>query len=188
METRQQTDIEEKIISRRRAFDGLILHIDHAEVLLPDGRKAMREIACHIGASAVLPLDAEGNVTLVRQFRTPVGRALLEIPAGKLDDPGENRLECARRELREETGLAAEEWIHLTDMASTPGFSSEIISLYLARGLSQGDTHPDEDEFLNIVKLPYSEALAMAESGRLTDSKTLCAILLARPYIEGGAT
>ena len=179
-------DIDERIESRKRVFDGLILHIDHAEVTLPNGSRAMREIANHIGASAVLPVDADGNIALVRQYRTPVGRSLLEIPAGKLDSADEDRLLAAKRELKEETGLEAERWVHLGDIATTPGFSSEIISLYLAAELSQGDTCPDDDEFLNVVKLPYAEAALMAERGEICDAKTICALLMAKAYLRGG--
>ena len=180
-------DIEEKIIRRERVFDGLILHIDHADAILPNGRIAKREIANHIGASAVLPVDAQGMVTLVRQYRAPVGRVLLEIPAGKLDAPDEDRLEAAKRELAEETGLCANSWVHLGDIATTPGFSSEIISLYLARDLTQGDTHPDEDEFLRCVRLPYAEAYENAMRGAYADVKTICALLMSRQYLEGAS-
>ena len=179
-------DLEERFTRRERVFDGYILHIDHAEVTLPNGQKAMREIANHIGASAVLPVDDNGMVTLVRQYRAPVEKVLLEIPAGKLDAPGEDRLAAAQRELQEETGLTAQNWIHLTDIATTPGFSSEIISLYLARQLSKGETHPDEDEFLSIVTLPFADAVSMALSGEITDAKTICALLMAGQDVNGG--
>ena len=137
--------ILEKNLTRERVFDGIILHIDHVTNELPNGKQAKREIAVHVGASAVLPIDAQGNVYLVRQFRAPIEQILLEIPAGKLDSVDEDRLLAAKRELKEETGLEAENWLHLTDTFTTPGFSNERISLYLARELHQGETCPDED-------------------------------------------
>ena len=134
-------DILEKLSDRRRVFDGAIIHVDHMTALLPNGKTALREVAVHMGASAVVPVDEEGNVYLVRQFRAPLEKVTLEIPAGKLDHPGENRLEAAQRELREETGFSADSWKKLTDLATTPGFCSEVISIYLAQNLHSGKTH-----------------------------------------------
>ena len=178
-------NIMEKTVESRRVFDGLILHIDHATNVLPNGKTAAREIARHVGASAVVPVDESGNVWLVKQFRAPIDRVLLEIPAGKLDSKGEDRLLAAKRELREETGLTAESWIHLGDIFTTPGFSDEKISLYLARELSAGESHPDEDEFLNLVKLPLAELVAMIGRGEVSDAKTICAVLMADKIING---
>ena len=172
-------DIVETPVSRERIFDGVIIHVDHAQYRLPNGKPALREIAVHPGASAVVVVDAAGMVTLVRQFRAPLNRVTLEIPAGKLDGPDEDRLDAARRELSEETGLLAARWTHLTDMATTPGFCSEVISIYLAEDLSQGETHPDEDEFLNIVRLPLAEACERVMKGEIQDSKTVCGLLMA---------
>ena len=175
--------IMEKNLSRERVFDGIILHIDHVTNQLPNGKAAKREIAVHVGASAVLPIDAEGNIYLVRQFRAPIDQILLEIPAGKLDSVDEDRLLAAKRELKEETGLEAENWLHLTDTFTTPGFSNERISLYLARKLHQSEACPDEDEFLNLVKLPFQEALAMVLRGEIRDAKTQIAISMASHLI-----
>ncbi len=175
--------IMEKNLSRERVFDGIILHIDHVTNQLPNGKAAKREIAVHVGASAVLPIDGEGNIYLVRQFRAPIDQILLEIPAGKLDSVDEDRLLAAKRELKEETGLEAENWLHLTDTFTTPGFSNERISLYLARELRQSDACPDEDEFLNLVKLPFKEALDMVLRGEIRDAKTQIAISMASHLI-----
>ena len=175
--------IMEKNLSRERVFDGIILHIDHVTNQLPNGKAAKREIAVHVGASAVLPIDAEGNIYLVRQFRAPIDQILLEIPAGKLDSVDEDRLLAAKRELKEETGLEADDWLHLTDTFTTPGFSNERISLYLARKLHQSEACPDEDEFLNLVKLPFHEALAMVLRGEIRDAKTQIAISMASHLI-----
>ncbi|MBR1820284.1 MAG: NUDIX hydrolase [Clostridia bacterium] len=178
-------NIIETTVDSKRVFDGLILHIDHITNRLPNGKLAAREIARHVGASAVVPVDAEGNVWLVKQFRAPIDQVLLEIPAGKLDYKGEDRLKAAKRELQEETGLTAASWTHLSDIVTTPGFSDEKISLYLARDLSAGQSHPDEDEFLNVVRVPLAELVAMIMRGEVTDSKTICAVLLAEKAING---
>lgn len=176
-------DITEILSGRKRVFDGAIIHVDHMTTLLPNGKTALREVAVHVGASAIVPVDADGNVYLVRQYRAPLERVTLEIPAGKLDGVGEDRQIAAVRELREETGFSAEKWDKLTDMATTPGFCSEVITIYLARGLKSGQTDFDDDEFLNLVKLPLKEAVAMAVSGAICDSKTICGLLLAERFI-----
>ena len=175
--------IMEKNLSRERVFDGIILHIDHVTNELPNGKHAKREIAMHVGASAVLPVDAEGNVYLVRQFRAPIDQVLLEIPAGKLDSLDEDRLLAAKRELKEETGLDAADWVHLTDTFTTPGFSNERISLFLARDLKFGESRPDEDEFLNVVKMPFEEAFSMVMRGEIRDAKTQIALCIAKNLI-----
>lgn len=160
-------------------FPGKIIRLEHWNVRLPNGSVALREVACHPGASAVVALDEEGNIILVRQHRIAVGRLTLEIPAGKLDSRDEDRLLAAQRELAEETGFTAGSWTKLTDLLTTPGFCSEKISLYLAQELSAGDMHPDDDEFLNVVKLPLSEVKAMIMRGEIGDSKTIAGILMA---------
>jgi len=179
MKTFDDSRIMEQNVSSERVFDGIILNVDHLTNSLPNGKLAKREVIRHIGAAAVLPVDDEGNVYLVRQFRAPVGRVLMEIPAGKLDYKGEDRLEAAKRELREETGLIAESWTHLNDMLSTVGFCDECISLFLARNLSAGDCDPDEDEFVNVIRMPLSEAVEMAMNNEICDAKTVCALLMA---------
>lgn len=179
MRTFDDSRIMEQNVSSERVFDGIILHIEHLTNRLPNGKLAKREVARHIGAAAVLPVDDDGNVYLVRQFRSPVDRVLLEIPAGKLDYKGEDRLEAAQRELREETGYTAENWTHLNDLLSTVGFCDECISIFMARGLSAGDCDPDEDEFVNVVKMPLTEAIDMVMNNEIQDSKTISALLMA---------
>jgi ADP-ribose pyrophosphatase len=126
-------DIIEILSDRKRVFDGKIIHVDHMTATLPNGKTALREVALHVGASAIVPVDEEGHVFLVRQYRAPLERVTLEIPAGKLDFAGEDRLEAARRKLREETGFSAKNWRKLTDLATTPGFCSEVISIISRR-------------------------------------------------------
>lgn len=171
--------IEERILHEERVYEGKLVKVNRLDVTLPDGKSAVREAIRHPGASAIVPVDENGYVTLVRQYRAPIASVLLEIPAGKLDYKGEDRLEAAKRELREETGLTAENWVHLTDIVTAPGFCDELISIYLATGLSAGEDEPDEDEFLNIVKMPLAELIGMAKRGEITDSKTLVGLLLA---------
>lgn len=160
-------------------FDGKIIRLEHWTVKLPNGSLALREVACHPGASAVAALDAEENIILVRQYRAPVGRLTLEIPAGKFDHPGEDPLLCAQRELSEETGLLADSWRKLTVLETTPGFCTERIHIYLATGLTQGETHPDEDEFVATTRMPLKEAVSKVMDGTLRDGKTALAIMMA---------
>ena len=174
-----ERQIEERILREERVYEGKLVKVNRLDVILPDGKEAAREAVRHPGASAIVPVDAEGNVTLVRQYRAPIAQVLLEIPAGKLDYKGEDRLEAAKRELREETGLTAENWTHLTDIVTAPGFCDELISIYLATGLAAGEDEPDEDEFLNVVKMPLAGLMEMAKRGEITDSKTLTGLLLA---------
>ena len=160
-------------------FDGKIIRLEHWTVKLPNGNLALREVACHPGAAAVVALDAEENIILVQQYRAPIGRLTLEIPAGKFDHAGEDPLECAKRELSEETGLIAESWRKLTVLETTPGFCNERIHIYLATGLKQGETHPDEDEFVATTRMPLREAVARVMDGTFRDGKTALAIMMA---------
>lgn len=160
-------------------FDGKIIRLEHWTVKLPNGNLALREVACHPGASAVAALDGDGNIILVRQYRAPIGRLTLEIPAGKFDHPGEDPLLCAQRELSEETGLMADSWRKLTVLETTPGFCNERIHIFLATGLRQGETHPDEDEFVATLRMPLTEAVSKVMDGTLRDGKTALAIMMA---------
>ncbi len=160
-------------------FDGKIIRLEHWTVKLPNGKTALREVACHPGASAVAALDDENNIILVQQYRAPIGRLTLEIPAGKFDKPGEDPLLCAQRELSEETGLLADSWRKLTVLETTPGFCNERIHIYLATGLKQGETHPDEDEFVATTRMPLTEAVARVMDGTFRDGKTALAIMMA---------
>lgn len=168
---------------RETLYDGSILHVEKWQVTCPNGHSAPREIVVHRGAAAVVPLFEDGTTLLVRQHRVSVDRVTLEIPAGKLDHAGEDPLDCAVRELEEETGLRAARMTPLTSVLTTPGFCTEQIGIYLAEGLSQGETHPDEDEFLELVRLPLEEAVERVMRGDIRDGKTICGLLMAREVI-----
>ena len=172
-------DLRENILSGEEVFHGKIINVEHWQVSLPDGKTALREIVKHNGAAAIVPVDENGYVTLVRQHRVAIDRFTWEIPAGKLDSPTEDPFLAAQRELEEETGLRAENWQLLTRIDTTPGFCTERIALYLATGLSQHETHPDADEFLHLTKMPLSEAAAPCMKGELRDSKTIIGLLMA---------
>lgn len=176
-------ELTEKQLASEQIYDGKIVKLYRDRVELPNGKEALREVVRHPGGVIILPIDSEGNVWMVRQFRYPCGRAVLEIPAGKLEY-GEEPFAAARRELSEEIGAEAGRWEELGKLLPTPGFCDEVHHLYLARDLTFGETHPDEDEFLEQVKLPFAEAYAMASDGRLQDSKTVVALLRARVRME----
>jgi len=177
--------LRETKLSSEQIFSGRIMNVQRWTVSLPDGSTSYREIVVHKGAAAVVPVDDEGNVYLVRQFRSPFEACMTEIPAGKLDYVGEDRLEAAKRELREETGFTAGKWVHLTDMATTPGFTNELIGIYLATCLTSGETDLDDDEFLNLIKMPLKDAIAMVYSGEINDSKTIAGLLMAETKLNG---
>ena len=168
----------EKKISTENVFDGVLLHVKKDTVELPNGHTATREWIKHQGASAVIPLLPDGNIILVKQYRYPIEKVTLEIPAGKLDKEGEDPLICAERELSEETGYTAGRIWKLTTIATTVGFSNEWIHIYAAEDLKPGKQHPDEDEFINYLKVPLKEAVQMIDDGKIFDSKSIIAILL----------
>ena len=155
-----------------------MLHVKRDTVTLPNGKEATREWIKHPGASSVIPILPDGRVILVRQYRYPIGEVTLEVPAGKLDAPDEDPLVCAERELSEETGYTAARITTLTTIAATVGCSNEKIHLYAAEGLTAGKQHTDEDEFINVVRVPLEEAVAMAQDGRIVDAKSVISILM----------
>lgn len=167
----------EKKISSENVFDGVLLHVKKDEVELPNGHRATREWIKHQGASSVIPILPDNQIILVRQYRYPIGQVTLEVPAGKLDSPDEDPLVCAKRELSEETGYTAGKIWKLTTIATTVGFTNEVIHLYAATDLISGKQHPDEDEFINAVKIPLTAAMQLVETGKIIDSKTIISIL-----------
>ena len=176
-------DLHEEKIHEINRYRGIIVNLYVDRARLPDGSECYREVVEHPGGVCVLPVDERGAAYCVRQFRYPMREELLEAPAGKIE-PGEDPLVCAARELGEETGFAAGELIPLGEYYSSPGYSTELLRLYLARDLRRGDAHPDQGEFLDLVELPYKELLKKAETGELRDGKTALTVLLARPWLE----
>lgn len=168
--------MRETIVRTSKIYEGRVVKLDVHEVRLPDGTFSKRELIRHVGAAAVVPLDSNGDVLLVRQYRIAADRIMLEIPAGILDqDEAPER--CALRELQEETGFAAAQLESLGAFYPAPGYTSEVIHLYLGTGLSPAPLHGDDDEFVEVVRMPLSEALEQALSGEITDSKTIIALL-----------
>lgn len=165
-------------------FDGFIVHLLKDTVTLPNGHEAFREVIRLVGAVAVVPVLDDGRVIMERQFRYPLNEVITEIPAGKLDSFNEDRLSAAKRELREETGYTAAEWIPLGDYHPSPAYCDEKITLYLARGLTAGDRELDEDEFLNVQAVPLHKLVNDIMAGRITDGKTQTAILKAAYFLQ----
>lgn len=165
-------------------FDGNILHVYKDDILLPNKEKATREYIKHIGAVCVIPVTKDGNVIMERQFRYPVNSVISEIPAGKLDSKDEDRLEAAKRELREETGYTADKWVDLGEYLPAPAYSDERISMYLAADLHKGSNDLDEDEFLDVCEIPLKKLVEDVLSGKITDGKTQIAILKANSYLK----
>ena len=169
----------EKQISSEGVFDGVILHIFKDDVELPDGRKSTREVIRHIGAACVIPVTDDGRIILERQYRYPIDKVITEIPAGKLDSKDEDPLLAAKRELKEETGYEAEKWVNLGLFHSACAYSDETISMFLATGLHKGERCLDEGEFLDVIEVPFKDAIEQVMEGKITDSKTQTAILKA---------
>ncbi len=174
----------EKTIKSEWIYRGKIIDLKVVEVELPDGNKSKREIVVHRGASAIVPMDDEGCVIMVKQFRKPAEKVLLEIPAGTLEE-GEDPLECAKRELIEETGFGAKEFIHLISFYSTPGFTTEKLHIYLAKGLYKSEGETDFDEFIETEKIPLDKLFSMVLEGKIEDAKTIIGILTTYERLKG---
>ena len=170
-------NLEEKQISSRLIYDGRIVHLYEDRVMLPNGDEALREYIKHVGAVCVLALTDQNEVIMERQYRYPMGRDVLEIPAGKLDSADEDPREAALRELREETGITPRELTYIGEFIGSPAILSERIHMFFARGLSYGDQKLDEDEFLDVFKMPLEEAVAKVLTGEIADGKTQVAVL-----------
>lgn len=169
-------DLTERMVSSQTIFEGKIVRVTVDEARLPNGRLATREVVYHPGGVAILALDTDNQVTLVRQYRYPIGQLLLELPAGKLD-AGEDHLPAAKRELSEETGLEAGELTYLGCLLASPGFCTERLHMYLARDLREKESHPDEDEFLHVITMPFQQLLEQVMDGTIEDAKTVATVL-----------
>ena len=171
-------------VTREKVYDGRIVKLWVEQVRLPNGSDTELEIIHHQGAAAVLPIDEDGTITLVRQYRHATGEWLLEVPAGKLD-PGEAPEVCARREVEEETGMRVRELIPLGPMWTTPGFTDEKIWLFVGRGLERGEQKLEEDEALVVEQMPLAEALARVDRGGICDAKSVVTLLRAERLLSG---
>ena len=177
-------ELNETVIGSEAIYNGKIVHLRVDTVRLPDGSKAKREVVAHRGAVCIVPVQADGTVLLVRQFRLAAGGVLLEIPAGTLE-AGEEPMACAARELEEETGYRAAQIVPLFSAYLAPGYSTELIHAYLATGLTATQTHFDADENLELVALPRAEVERRLLSGEFQDAKTIAALLLALKKTQG---
>lgn len=173
-----------RLLSRRVLCEGSFLTMTAERVELPNGREVDLELVRHPGAAAVVPLTPEGDVLLVRQYRHAADGWLLEVPAGKLDR-GETPAAGARRELEEEAGVAAGSLTELGGILPSPGFTDEVIHLFLARDLVPVGQRLEEDELLEVERVPFAAAVAMATAGEIRDSKSVCALLRAARLLEG---
>jgi len=172
-------ELTEKRLSSEQIFDGRVLHVRRDVVELPDGGRSVREVVDHPGGVCVLALDSQGQALLVSQYRYPYETVLRELPAGKLEY-GEDPDAAAIRELREETGATPGEFRSLGELYPSPGYCGEIIRMYLARDLTFGDTHLDEDEFLNVERIPFGRLVEQVLAGEIRDAKTIAAVLKAK--------
>lgn len=170
--------LRSEVLMKGRAFT---IRRDYLKT--PDGRETRFEIVEHGGSVIIIPVDDEGNLLFIRQYRHAAGMDLLELPAGTRDgdEPFE---ECAAREIREETGMEAGTLKHVGSFYLAPGYSTEYMGVFLATDLKHNPLEADDDEFLSVEKLPIKEALALAERGEMPDAKSLAALLMARPYLE----
>jgi 8-oxo-dGTP pyrophosphatase MutT (NUDIX family) len=176
------------VLSTSDVYVGRILALRADEVEMPGGSRATREVVEHNGAVAILALDEDDQVTLIHQYRHPLGRRIWELPAGLIDHLGEDPLEAAKRELVEEVGLAAEHWSVLVDVAASPGFTDEVVRVYLATGLSVVDRELMGDEEADLVarKVPLAEAVRMALAGELVNGAAVGGILAAQAVRSSG--
>ncbi|MCD2113226.1 MULTISPECIES: NUDIX domain-containing protein [Rhodococcus] len=168
-----------RTLDSRRIYTGAIVSLRVDDVAMPDGHTAEREVVEHHGAVAVVAVDEQDRVVLVHQYRHPLGRRLWELPAGLLDAPGEDPLDTARRELAEETGLAAADWELLVDIALSPGFTDEAVRVFAARGLSEVDRpEPEHEEAdLEVRRVPVDEAVAMVLRGEIVNATAVSGLL-----------
>ena len=175
---------ETRILSKTPVYQGSFLTLDAVELELPNGHHTVHDVVRHPGAVAILAMDADKRVLMVRQYRTAFEREMLEIPAGKLE-PGEDPLECARRELIEETGYVPGKLRLLVSIAVAAGYCDEILHLFLATDLCEGPAQPDVDEFVSMQWVALDDLITDMQQGSLKDSKSITAILWAHTALAG---
>ena len=173
----EEMPLAEKQVDSTNVYDGRLLHVFKDNVVLPNGHRTSREYIRHQGAVAIVATDDQNRVVVERQFRYPFGRDLVEIPAGKLDSPSEDPLDAAKRELQEETGITAKNYTYLGPFYPTCAYSTEVIHLYWATGLSFGQRHLDEGESINVKFLDLKAFVDMIQKGEVPDGKTQVAVL-----------
>jgi ADP-ribose pyrophosphatase len=177
-------ELIEKTVKSELIFDGVVVHLYRDIVSLPNGGQSVREIIKHVGAVCVVPITDEGEVLLERQYRYAVDEILTEIPAGKLDSADEDHAEAALRELREETGAIPKNLIDMGIFYGSPAIMGEKIHMYMATGLTFGERNLDDDEFLDVFRMPLDEAVNEIMAGRMPDGKTQAAILRAAALLK----
>ena len=175
-------ELKEEMVSQQTVYEGIIVNVRRDKARLLDGRIANREVVEHPGGVAILPLYRDGTVSIVRQFRYPFRQVVTELPAGKLER-GEDHRPAALRELEEEVGVRAGELIYLGYLYTSPGFSTEVLHMYLARDLEPGVCHPDDDEFLECERIPFDQLVEQVVSGVICDAKTVALVLKAKAYL-----
>jgi ADP-ribose pyrophosphatase len=173
----------EETIETKHIYKGNIINVESLTVKLPDGRTATRDKVSHPGATVIIPLTKNNEIYMVRQYRKAIEMVTLELPAGKLDE-GEEPVKCAVRELKEETGLIAGKIKHIISIHSTPGFSNEVLHLYLAEDLEESQSAADEDEFIDTEKYSVEELKSMIAKGIITDAKSIIGVLAADDIIK----
>lgn len=176
-------DLKEKTLGEELKYQGPIFRVMQYRMRMPDGRESMRDVVVNPNAVAVVAVDEDGCVLMVRQYRRTADAVLLEIPAGKMES-GEIPSETARRELEEETGFVARDMRYLFGGRVSPGFSTEIIHIFLATGLSEGRQNPDEDEFMTVERIPLTNMVEQVMAGEIDDSKTIAGILAAARILK----
>ncbi|WP_024834315.1 NUDIX domain-containing protein [Ruminiclostridium josui] len=177
-------DYNEKTLKTEDIYKGNIIKVQNLTVSLPNGKEATRDIVLHPGAAVVVPINEKGELYMVKQFRKPLDMTTLELPAGKLDSAQEDPKLCAERELMEETGLRAGKIEHLISIHTTPGFCNEVIHMYVATELTQGDSCTDEDEFLDVEKIHVSKLVDMILNHEITDAKTIIGVMMAEKILR----
>ncbi len=177
-------DLTETELASREVYGGKLLHVREDQVRLPDGHESRREYVVHPGAVLVIGLLDNGKLLLERQFRYPLRRVFLELPAGEID-PGEPHLDTARRELREETGYKARNWRYIATIHPCIGYSDEHIEIFLAQGLTYVGHERDHGEFLEVVEMTLADALASVRDGDITDGKTIAGLFWAEKILSG---
>lgn len=176
-------DLTEHCINSEVIASGGMLTVKRDQVRLPNGHSSQREYVVHPGAVVVVPLLPNGHVVLEKQFRYPLHQVFIELPAGKID-AGEDILVTGQRELLEETGYSAIDWVKLGHQHPCIGYSNEVIHIYLARDLTAGEHQRDDDESLEVFELGFDECLQMVQNGQITDGKTIVALFLAEKYLQ----